>query len=290
MRKKSGVIDKQVIIGRFFSQFYEPVRPWVMELVRSYKEHGDFTQFPTFIADYYDDRRDKEISLLSCLLLAWKRDVHCQVEEMRDILGEHPWEWFTQRHFVTMTIGRNQNCKILSGLHYWQVGKFFDMIWDAYSNLGCPESLEKCFPMKEGVSGVLRFYIEYGENVLKIHRSRVYADIIDFVLRATDGIGVGLWCDRRRKMKCPRSDELNKFLRIWINEYSNVHWDYEKTISLFGFDDDTDFFYFWLAWTSLARRRPKECSRFATVFWKRYSERHLAPPSYWRMYLPKNEL
>ena len=289
LRKKHA--DRQLLIGRFFSRFYEPVRPWFRELVSTYKERGDFTVFPTYIADYYENPHDKEIALLSCLLINWDADVHRQVQSVREMLGKSPWEWFTNRLFVTMSTGGEQD-KGLSGtrFRYWQVARFFDTIYQRWRKAFFPDGLEKCFPITSGRSSLEKFADDIFDGTYRREGFVFKATVIEYVLRASGGVGQSVWKSRRSGDRCPQGEILYRFLQIWINDFRKDCWDFNKTIRWFCFDKDEDFFYFWMAWTRLSRLRPRECSRFSSVFWKRYNERNVAPPSYWRMYLPTIEL
>lgn len=279
---------RQLVASSFFKAFVKPVSPWLRELVARYKEMGEFAEFPTYIADFYTGRRDREIALLSTLCMDWGGDVYSQVYAMRTILGGSPWEWFYNRLFVSLSVGSEQdNVLDGGGAEYWKIARLFDCIHDV-----CVKSrtfeLEQCFSKGKGRMQESTFE-RFAEQVCKRIEYQdgwmFKANVIELVLRSSDGIGLGLWKSCKGGEKCPRNGELVDFLRIWINDFSSV-WDFDDSVDCFGFEKRSDFFYFWMAWTRLSRLRPKECSRFSTVFWKRYDERNRMPPSGWKRYLP----
>ena len=47
---------------------------------------------------------------------------------------------------------------------------------------------------------------------------------------------------------------------------------FDEAVKMFRFENDYDFFYFYLAWEELSRRNPRECSRYASIYMKRYNE------------------
>ena len=282
-RSRTVSINQPIIVGRFFEKFYSYVKPWFLELVRTYKERADFPVFPTAIADFYTDRRDKEIALMSTLCMNWEMDGYTQIDSMRRLIGEHPWEWFESREFVYISTGSQQDKKLWGcGVKYWQIARLFDRLYDLYKKNG---SLEGCFPATKDSK-----FEGFAEKTLtEIERPKQWqykASVIEIVLRTSDGIGLGLWKNYKAGVKCPRRKEIKDFLKMWIADFCK-EWDFDETIRWFGFDADVDFFYFWLAWTALARRKPRECSKLTTVFYSRYNDRYIIPWRFWRHYLPE---
>ena len=117
---------------KFFRAFAEYHLPWLHELTARYKERGKFPLYPTFIESYYEDGDDKAVSLLSTLLMNWKGNVTEQIKTMREVLGEHPYEWLNNRTFVLLSTGNKQKIRLNEkyGLAYWKVAKFFSMLYD----------------------------------------------------------------------------------------------------------------------------------------------------------------
>lgn len=288
---------RQMVIGRYFTELIKPIQPWMMQMLAAYKEQGDYPLFPTFIEGYYQNSRDKEIALVSTLCMNWERNIYQQVTDMRHIMGDSPWEWFSQRLFTTISTGKNQNKTLdCCMIKYWQIARLFDMLYTLWKQKGRPPGLKKCFYPRRTAKAVSAFesFAEVTSKAIHYSRcTRYKANVIELVMRTSDGIGVGLWGECKAGDKCPRSGKVRKFLKMWVNDYSVGYWDFDTTIRWFGFKRDADFFYFWMAWTRLSRISPKECSRFSTVFWNRYDERKLFSERRWRDFLPtinfKNE-
>ena len=63
------------------------------------------------LPSYYTDTRDKEIAVFAGLLISEMetngRTTFDKVSTFRKMLGESPWEWFVQRQFVSLSIGKN---------------------------------------------------------------------------------------------------------------------------------------------------------------------------------------
>ena len=283
MRKKKVLSPQRqmpIIVGRFFESFVEPVRPWMVELVSKYKASGFFPLFPTVIADYYEDKQDKEIAVLSTFCMDWDRDVNAQIQAMRQLMGEHPWEWFTKRLFVNISLARFQDEYICTGCaQNWKLARFFDRLHKRYK---VEKSISKCFSK----NGSLEAFAEAVSKETEYTNGWKYKiNVIEIVLRTSDGIGRCLWGNGKANVKSPNRKEITAFLKMWINDYKRS-WGFDNVVLWFGFEKDTDFFYFYLAWQFMARRKPKACSRFATVFYSRYDTRHIVPLSQWKNYLP----
>ena len=286
MKKKKLLSDRRqmpIIVGRFFKGFVEPVRPWFKELVSKYKESRLFPLFPTVIADFYEDGHDKEIAVLSTLCMDWNKNVNAQIQAMRELMGEHPYEWFTKRLFVNISLGTVQDDFICVGCaRNWKIARFFSLLYKLYA---VNESLKKAFSKKSS-------FESFAKNALeKIEYPKDWeykTGVVELVLRASDGIGIGLWKNGRSTVKCPRKKKIKDFLKMWVSDYKSS-WGFDEVIRWFGFEKDEDFFYFWLAWKHLSRIKPKSCSALATVFWSRYDGRYFFPAGKWKMYFPEIE-
>ena len=284
MKKKKLLSDRRqmpIIVGRFFRGFVEPVRPWFKELVSKYKESRMFPLMPTVIADFYEDRNDKEIAVLSAFCMDWDGDIKAQIQAMKTLMGKHPWEWFVNRLFVNISIATRQDDYICTGCaRNWKLARFFDRLYMRYKE---EKSLSKCFSRK----GSLEAFAEATSKEIEYTDGWKYKiNVIELVLRTSDGIGQNLWGSGKMNVKCPHRKEINDFLRVWVNDYK-WSWGFDDTVSWFGFDRNYDFFYFFLAWKFLSRRKPRTCSSFATVFYNRYDSRLIVPAYRWKDYFPE---
>jgi hypothetical protein len=96
-------------------------------------------------------------------------------------------------------------------------------------------------------------------------------------------MGIGLWRIDNQKLKCPESVGTRKFLQLWLpmSCRRGSLFTFDEGVKLMGMNRDSDFFYAYLGWQELCRRNPKGCSRYSTVYNKRYTERNLLKEKYW---------
>lgn len=282
--KNLGVKQKKV--GEFVADFLSPIRPWMKDIVSKYKESELIISYPTSIAEFYDDALDKEIALFSTMCMDWSGDTYSQINAMRRLMGEHPWEWFSQRIFVSVSQGDEQDERLASnGIQYWKIAKFFDKLYSLWRSKKRPDGLRQCFPTNRNMNR--RTNIEkFVESVLKTLKYdkewEFKAQVLELVLRTPDGIGMGLWKGHAR---CPRNVLVNKFLHTWVDEYRNGFWSFDNTVLAFCFDKPYDFFYFTLAWDLLRKKKPAECSVFSTLYGRRYSRGRRIPREKWKKYM-----
>jgi hypothetical protein len=289
MTKEKLVVARQNVMGKFFSEFYEPIRPFFRELVSAFKASPKHN-IPVYIADYYDDRHDKEVAVLSTLCMRWDKDIYSQVQAMMDIIGKNPWEWFISRSFVNISVGNIQKNRLLgtSGMKYWKIARMFDRFYMLFCECGALESIGECFQDRKGCLRFSQFMSDVFSEIECEDKYGYKASVVELVMRDTDGIGLGLW-NRRKVTGCPRSLEIFKFMRIWIPEFNQVSWDFPATIRWFGLDRESDFMYLWLAWSALSRKKPKQCSRLSSLFYTRFAMGVRFSPSRWKNYFPDIE-
>ena len=284
------VTKRQVAVDGFMMEFTKYVRPWFTELVSTYKEYGEFDVYPTVIADYYPDRRDKVVALMSTLCMDWKKEsILQQVHSMIAIMGSHPYEWFKSREFVMMSIGRDQdNTLDGGGAAYWKMARLFDRLYEMCKRKRT-FSLGMVFPPRkttDGKSRLERFASSFLEEVEYDTGWEFKTNVIELVLRTSDGLGRGLWKNSKSGEKCPRRSEIYAFMKVWVSDYSRT-WDFKQCVGWFGLEHEHDFFYLWMAWKRLVQLRPKECSKFSNVFVNRYNDRLMVVKWKWMDYLPK---
>lgn len=291
---RTELLDVKIaVVSRFFREFFKTPHDWVVELVAQYKQYGNLPLFPTAIADYYDDPRDKEVALVATLCMDWDKDtIYTQMQHLRRLMGEHPWEWFANREFISLSVGNMQQ-NSLDGTRtckFWKIAKTMQCLYEELKiTLGGFRRMEEVFP--EGRTNAygshFDFFAEKVGKACKMKNMSYKASVIELVLRTSDGIGCGLWTGYPYLQKCPVSVDLCVFLQQWIPDYNYRTWDYDKTLRLLGLEYDYDFFYFWMAWEELSRRNPAGCSRFLTIFYSRYTKRMFMKPYTWRNIFPE---
>lgn len=276
--EREAVRNNQAIFLRKYGRFHIP---WMKQLTAAYMERGQFPMLPTFIANYYTEAHDREIALLSAIFLDWKGDVMTQIKALMDIMGDHPYEWFTSRGFVHLSVGRNQNKRVegRGNGQYWKLARFYSMLYDHCRG----RSLRASFPAGADSSYKTRL-VRFGEEVnerLGFFTCGDNADVVELALRASDGISFGLWPTDPSKIHCPYSAALKRFLKMWFPDYRPSLWGYSESVRLFGLERDYDFFYFYLAWEELKKANRDGCVRYSTRYISRYKGGYLMGPVFW---------
>jgi hypothetical protein len=262
---------RQKNIRDYFLQYSQAVRPWLIELAEKYKAKGEFPLMPIqILPSYYTDVRDKEIAAFVALLIPETDNVLKNIGEFRLMLGESPWEWFKNRGFVRLGIGKVQD-KRTGGVFNWKIAKMMDRLWGE----GC---------------GITATYTAFGQAIKKFaerHRCS-YFDVQTYIfedcgvgyyeyklrlflliLSTSDGFGLGLWSVDQSELKCPHTSDLRTFVSTWFPDYRRFG-SIDDAIHEFGFERDCDFFYCYLGYKELQKRNPKACSEFATTYLKWY--------------------
>jgi hypothetical protein len=245
----------------FFLCFSSLHRPWLKELAAWYKAKGEFPLFPTFIADYYTDPKDKEIALFSSLLMSDNDRVYEQVQDMRSLITEHPYKWFTERGFVSLSLGANQQ-KALVGYRlcrYWKIAYLMNWLYGLANGSKEQGTFEKHFThdTKDSLEELKKLELHIGDFRLRF---------LSLVLRTSDGFGAGLWNSCQSLVRCPLTESVKEFLTMWFPDYHTRGLTEDEAIGQFGFERDCDFFYAMLAWKELCRKKPKECKLYARKY------------------------
>ena len=288
-------------VGDYFLRYSQAVRPWLKELAERYKARGEFPMIPMVVLpSYYDSIQDKEIALFAGLLI--KEDAEFeQIREFRELLGEKPWEWFRNREFVRLGIGRVQD-KRTGGVLNWKIAKLMDRLWEHIRN--SPEDI-----LLYGIKPKFK-YLAIETLVERASKGShfSYFDVLTvlcedcgvgeyfyklrlllLIAGTSDGFGLGLWEKPQERLLCPLTHDLRTFLSTWFPDYKRCGGS-DDAIRLFGFERDCDFFYAYLAYRELQKRNPKVCSEFATTYLRWYSLGARKKPFQFREILPEIEI
>jgi len=278
-------------VGEYFVNFTRHHRPWLQELAQKYKERGDFPLMPmVLLPSYYDSIQDKEIAVFAGLLISDGETIgHTtfdKVAAFRKMLGDSPWEWFTERKFVGLSIGRNQN-KRTGCVENWKIAKLMDRLW------------QECF----GETEIHRTLEVVVADIAKTQHCS-YFDVLTYLLEdcsvgnyeyklrlllqilvCSDGFSLGLWSVDPSVLKCPLTHDLRLFVETWFPDYRR-YGSVDDAIRLFGFERECDFFYAYLGYKELQKRNPKGCSIYATRYRSWYECGFNAKPYRWRKIMP----
>lgn len=272
----------------YFLQYSQAVRPWLRELADKYKAKGEFPLMPIqILPSYYTDVRDKEIAAFVALLIPETENVLKNIGEFRQMLGESPWEWFRNRGFVRLGIGKVQD-KRTGGVFNWKIAKLMDRLWEEccgkntkHTTIG--QTIKK-FAERQRCSyfGVLTYLVEDCGVGNYEHKLRLFL----LILSTADGFGLGLWSVDPSELKSPLTTDLRTFVSTWFPDYRRFG-SIDDAIHEFGLDRDCDFFYCYLAYKELQKRNPKVCSEFATTYIRWYSLGARKKPFQFREILPE---
>lgn len=280
---------RQKNVRDYFLQYSQAVRPWLKELAEKYKAKGEFPLIPIqILPSYYTDVRDKEIAAFVALLIPETENVLKNIGEFRQMLGESPWEWFRNRGFVRLGIGRVQD-KRTGGVFNWKIAKLMDRLWEehfakttkAASSIGQTirliADIERC-----SYFDVLTYLVEdcgVGDYFYKLR-------LLLMTAATSDGFGLSLWGVDPSELKCPLTTDLRTFVSTWFPDYRRFG-SIDDAIHEFGFEMDCDFFYAWLGYKELQKRNPKACSEFATTYLRWYEISARKKPYQFRAILPE---
>ena len=294
MAKKATEAVRRVIAG-YFQQYARHHLEWLRGLTERYKQKGDFPLLPMrLIAEFYEDGRDREIAAIAGLMITDDERSSEHVRQMVSLMGSSPWQWFEGREFVTLSIGSRQHGRT-GGVVNWRLARLMDRLWlmrrwAAKDGEGNPVTVIQ--PMGEAVS---RLHLSYFDALRRCCEDCGLRDIesrlrlLLLILGGSDGFGLRLWSVSPRELKSPLTDDLLRFLRLWLPDAGRLH-DYDEAIRLFQMPTEADFFYAFLAYSELSARKPRECQHYATQYLCAYeSGAHLKPFNWRRMQEPLNE-
>ena len=265
MHRKKDI--QKIAFEKFFEAFAVWHKLFLKELASKYKELGRFPFIPLReLASCYQNKRDMEVAALAGLLIKNNEKAERRIREFRIMFGESPWEWFRTRQFSVLPSGKEHG-DTTGGINNWKIAEYFDYIYN--NNKGSLQFIPTLSIILASAVGKNNYY--YLLHLLRM------------ILSTSDGMGLGIWKIDPSKLKCPESKETKDFLCLWLQDsckYGSL-FTFDEGVKLMGMDRDIDFFYAYLGWKELCRTNPKECSRYATIYNKRYSERNLICDGRW---------
>lgn len=266
------------IFSRSFIDFAKHHIVWMKQLKDSFLKTGDFGIRPELFADYYSDIKDKEVVLLASMLITMSGNCYGRIQQYRNIIGEHPWEWFKNRGFSCIkNIWPKERARLFGLMDAWWQECFKDGFGKSIGEslfFGCEKYGISPLEMMERTC-VLRGW--------KISRLRMA--IILLFCSNSHGIGTGLWNISEDKIIIPITGPLVGFLQTWMPNFKK-YGSPDECIPLFDMDS-VDFYYCYLAYEKLKYAHPQECSKYASYYFEVYHNRSYIEPKIWRKKLPK---
>ena len=269
-------------ISNYFLDLAAPHRQWLKKLTRRYMERGEYEPSAwTLLPAYYIEKADKEIAVLAAFLARGGNHMLNDVKQIREMLGEHPHEWFMTKGYVALSIGERQN-GTTARMQNWEAAQYFDRLWNEGES------------SHHDLQAAVKFFMKEQETDLEDAVDWLVGGIsgnkrmLSLVLSARDGIGQGLWDIDPSEIKCPLTEAVKTFLRMWIPDFVGMH-DIDHAISLFGLDHDSHFLYACQAYNAFRRDHPKECAVYETRYNAWYTKGIPTTRKKWEMYLPKTD-
>ena len=274
---------RRVAVSRRVEVFHEFAKyhlEWMGELLAWYKLKGNMPNFAVFrLPMYYSDKRDEEIAAFAASLLG----EGAKFNELHDLIGQRPWDWFTSRDFVLLGMGDRQN-KTTSGCPNWKISAWMNRLFQAV-NENSAESVEDAVDAdawRWGLSAedVLMRYAEEAGIGYNLGRIR----LLLLALSDNDMLGHDVW-QMREPLKCPFTAGVKSFLKMWCPDTKNFGTK-EYCTTLFSMDAG-DFLLSYYAYLDLCRLAPLECRRYSTLYLKWYRACERKKRCQWKMIQPK---
>ena len=257
----------------YFLDFSKHHRVWLKELAVRYKRMGEFPMLPLLILpSYYDDVRDKEVAAFVALLM--KEDgEYADIQAMRCLLGDSPWQWFKEREFVSLSVGDTQRERT-GGVVNWKIAKLMSRLWEELESMCGAVVDDGLFAIVGGIARLSRCTcfdaLTYLVTDCGVGNYFYKLRLLLMVLGTSDGFGVGVWDVEQQSLGCPLADGLRRFIETWFPDYRRVG-NMDDAIRLFGFEEECDFLYAYLGYRELQRSNPTGCSLYATRYHSWYS-------------------
>lgn len=271
MIRKENIVTTKHFTAKYYRIFAENhFFPWVRDVIDRYKARGIYPNLKTDIAHYYTDPKDKEVALFASMVLSNNANVARQVRDMRTIMGDHPFEWFSNREYIFLSTGNSLLRKVDGNSYckYWKIAKHMDR---ASKFINAPYySAQELGSLVDGDLGVKDYDVR----------------LASMALMTNDGIGCGLRNGYSSKILCPVSKDLEKFARTWFCNDRYYLFSFDDIVELFDLQHHSDFFYFYLAWNELCKLKPKECSRCLTLYQRWCASGDVVKARRWRGLLP----
>ena len=274
-RKKYRLKAKIEFFQDFISRHH---RPYLQEIADRYKARGIYPMWPEYILpSFYQEPADMEIAVLAAMFVD-------DVTQMRDVLGEHPAEWFRSRDFVLLSVGDTQNLRT-GGAWNWRISAFFNELHDL--TLQGRVSIERSLAGEAARMGVtLESAIMETASLVGVNPdpNRVRAALA--VLSPVEGIGMSLWHSCPFEVRNPLTSDVKRFLGYWWpGKPRSLPAD--DAIPLFGLRCELDFLYAALGWEEMVSNDRKACAKYVKQYGAWFDKCIYEHPFLWRRLMPE---
>ena len=279
------VIRQRVIVERFREASRRQME-WLKEIAVRYLDYSVWPASPMLILpSYYSEARDKEVALFVATLMPESGDIMTNISEMRAVMGEHPWIWFAERGFVTMSLGTVMKNRT-GGVTNWKIAALLHRLWCENPPDSFVGTVHRIAAKKLGDSDtpfLAALYELY--NGLDIDSLNYRIRLLFMILVTSDGFGLGLWPDDTDEVRCPLTDDSRRFLETWFPD-AKRYGSYDKCVHEFGFDKDHFFWYAYLGFRALEKVEPDKCAYLTKRYQRWYKNDVRVERRYWIALLP----
>lgn len=266
----------------FFEEFICFHRPWLQEIADRYRKRRVFPPFPEYILpSFYEDNKDKEIAAFAGMFV---RKETQGILEMKDVLGEHPAEWFRSRGFIELTMGNRQR-ETTGGMLNWKVSTMFSELYDL--TMGGKTDLETSLRAEAAIrrTTLEKCIVELcAQGGCPLHENRPRLALI--VLSPCDGFGSSVWTRYPYELRTPVTMDVARFMRLWWPDYTIVG-NVDECIPRYGLRESLDFFYAYLGYCEMERIMPEQVKHYAKRYYLWYKSGARERPSRWRVVMPE---
>lgn len=286
--RKKDLLSRKINKKNYYRKFAQWFLLWLRGVIQLAKDEHLEPLLPTSVLpSYYTDKWDKEVAAFAALQIQ-ARDVSRAingVSELREMIGEHPWEWFVNRKFISFSVD-NTNFSVVSA---YKVAKMFSYLWDIchlQTNDGKKDLSIVC-PIGVAVSRKAYdeqvTYMDALKDMLGDSVAHSYGDrrlrilLLSLCLRAD--FSVGIWESDNAGLKCPLLPEAKFFADQFIPDYSD-YGDLDDGIDIMGLSI-SDFLYAAWGWKYLCKRNPSECKRLQHMYTSFYKKGYCTPKTFW---------
>lgn len=263
-------------ISFFYYEFSKIHREWLLNLTDAYKERGIFDVSPLMLSSYYKSYEDKQIAILvGGLLIIYNGRIMEQVYGLKKLLGEHPYrDLYENRAFVRLSNGENQTQSIAyrGSVYYYRVSNLLNRLWEIEHTTGRTLFETFMINIQEKQYTPYHALLSLFED-LPVSSPEYHINLTLLGLCGQKYLGTGLWEIKGidKKLGCPNSVKLRKFLQLWMPNW-NRNFSIREMSELLGFEDEIDLYYCFLAYKTLKKYRKKEVGRYLTTYKRLYDK------------------
>ena len=252
---------REVQQRRFLSEFAVYHYDWLRRIGAAWKERGEYDFDRFALMDYYTEPKDVELAGYVSLLTTDNQRLHDQVTDLYNIIGDHPWPWFQERAFITLSLPDVAHERIIGGSRTKaDLFNLLDWVWGFFFDHGEPRT---------SLSGIVN-----------IQDEPYMTAMLNMRLTKHDGIGRGVRPDDGEEMPCPMNRPMLELIRTFYPCYGchGLRVSYntaDDVLQFMGFDDPTEFVYTFQGYQRMQQLMPEAMQRNEKYFNRRFAQGYM---------------